>query len=487
MPDSYDGSWGDFSSQVAPDLGGVFNNQDYSNFFSGLGNSLGFTGNMFEDAPMNLGYSESSGGDNWGTGQQLSPEYLQQLNQLSYRPMQGADDPTVNVYQGKNNLGNFRYGSSPGTAFKLAGATIPGLVTGGFGAGLGALLGGGALASSAGNALASGGMTAARGGDSSQIGSSMLSSGLGSGLGATNPAGMMGLEGGLAKTVNAGIGGALGSAARGGNALQGGLSAMATTGLNNIGGAVANSFGDLWSSFGGSEDEFDQLQGSGGDMSGQTDVSPNTYDEMSPDFRFGGDFAATGGVPEGMQVAQGGSPMMSFSSFMPNNVGPTIGNYLGNNAGDLASMLYGFYNNKKQQKGLQGLQQQQQASLESLYGQNSPYAQQLRANLQAKAAASGKRLNTGAREVQLQAMLADRAAQQQAALGPQMYQNQMSQNNLKNNQLDILKMGFNKLGGGQLLGQGLQRLFGQDTQSIPYNSGNVSGSDLFGYKGSGGF
>jgi len=400
MPDSYDGSWGDFSTQVVPDFGGAFNNSDYSNFFSGLGNTLGFTGNMFDDAQVNMGWNESRGEDQWGSGQKLSPEYLQQLQQLSYRPTQD-ENPTVNIRQGNKDLGDFRYGSSGGTMSKLMPSIVSGLVTGGFGAGLGGLFGGGALGTAAGNTLASGGMTAARGGNASQIGSSMLSSGLGAGVGSFNPAGSMGLEGGIGKTVNAGIGGALSSAARGGNALQGGLSSMATTGLNSLGGNMASSFGDLWNSFSeGGDTEFDQLQGSGGDMSEQTDVSPNTYDENSPSFRYGGGFSQLSS-PNQQTLSQTASPM-SLGFSLPSNLGSSLGGYLGNNAGDLASMLYGFYNNKKQQKALQGQQQQSQQSLESLYGQNSPYATQLRNTLQAKAAAGGKRLNTSGRETQLQ-------------------------------------------------------------------------------------
>jgi hypothetical protein len=445
MPDSYDSSWGDFSTQVAPDLGGVFNNQDYSNFFGGLGDTLGYTGNMYNEAPMDLGYNESMGGNNWGTGQQLSPEFLQQLQGLSFNPLQGAEDPTVSVSRGQENLGNFRYGSSGGTAQKLAGMAIPGLVTGGFGAGLGALFGGGALGSALGNATASGGMTAARGGDASQIGSSMLSSGLGSGIGATNPAGMMGLEGGLAKTVNAGIGGALGSAVRGGNALQGGLSSMATTGLNN--------FGDLWNQFSSPAEQeglsFEYAQPN-------NDMSLGDYAQVE-DAQFGFDQSlptAEWSQPAvGMKTATSYSPETSgggISSFMPS--GSSVGNYLGSHGGDLAAMLYGFYNNKKQQKALQG----QQQGLQDLYSQNSPYAQQLRNTLQAKAAAGGKRLNTGGREVQLQAMLADRAAQTM----PQQFANQMAQGKVRSSGMnDILSFARNT-GLMGAAGKGPQGMFG---------------------------
>ena len=155
----------------------------------------------------------------------------------------------------------------------------------------------------------------------------------------------------------------------------------------------------------------------------------------------------------------------SMPSFMP--TGGQIGGFLGNNAGDLAAMLYGLNNNRKQRKALQGQQQQAQQSLESLYGQNSPYAKQLRANLAAKGAASGHRINTGGREVQLQAMLADRAAQHQAALGPQMFQNQMAQGKLQNSMGSNVLNSLNKMGVLKAAGQGLQNMFNQPSLTGP--------------------
>ena len=50
---------------------------------------------------------------------------------------------------------------------------------------------------------------------------------------------------------------------------------------------------------------------------------------------------------------------------------------------------------------------QQKSDLQSLYGQNSPYAQQLRQRLQREDAAAGRRSQVGQREVELQARLAD--------------------------------------------------------------------------------
>jgi len=186
-------------------------------------------------------------------------------------------------------------------------------------------------------------------------------------------------------------------------------------------------------------------------------------------------FAPNGSAQEQTQkTAQGTSVPAMFS-----NIGSSLGNYALNNAGDLAAMLYGFYNNRKQQKQI-GSQMQ---SLKDLYAGNSPYAQQLRAKLQASAAQRGTRSNTAGREVQLQAALADRAAQTMPTqFAMQQYQDQLKNRNMSN----LLNMG-NQSGLFKMAGQGLQSLFGQPTQEIPYNFGNVSGSDMFGYKGAGGF
>jgi len=422
----------------------------------------GFQGNWYD--PVNMGEMSESGqmGTFQGTPNQKALDAYKNYT-FNYTP--GEDGAaTLQAYNPAGTLSGTYNQQGQSGMNKFMSMAAPAFATAMFGGALAPMLGGGAMGLAGGNALASGAMTGMRGGDLSQVGTSMLSSGLGAGVGAFNPAGQLGLSGTAGQMVNSGTGSALGSALRGNSGkdiLTSGLQAGLVSGLNSAGSNMANSFGDLWNSFGGGGDtEFDQLQGSGGDMSGQTDVSGNTYDEGSPEFRFGGDFSQVS--QPGMQTRQSveAPSMAGFSSFMPNNIGSSIGNFAGNNAGDLAAMLYGFYNNKKQQKALQGQQQQSQNSLESLYAQNSPYAQQLRAQLQAKAAQSGRRLNTSGRETQLQAMLADRSAQQQAALGPQMYQNQMAQNGLKNNNMNMLLQGANKMGLFKAAGQGLQGMFG---------------------------
>ena len=100
-----------------------------------------------------------------------------------------------------------------------------------------------------------------------------------------------------------------------------------------------------------------------------------------------------------------------------------------------------------QHQAQQGAQQQQDAlrsqgdilrqqqasmpSLESMYGPNSPYAQQLRQTLARQDAKAGRNSQYGPREAQLQALLADKASAYaaQQAQGTQSYNNAINQNN----------------------------------------------------------
>ena len=141
--------------------------------------------------------------------------------------------------------------------------------------------------------------------------------------------------------------------------------------------------------------------------------------------------------------------------------GSSIGNFVGNHAGDLASLVYGLYNSNKQQKQMQGTM----AGLQGLYSPNGAYAQQLRSNLERQAAARGTRSDYGGREVALMADLAGK----NAGLMPGMMnmQNQMDTNRNKTmmNTLDM----FNKLGGGDLVKNGLARLFQQKQPQLQFN------------------
>lgn len=409
-----------------------------------------------------------------------------------------------------------------------------GMVTGGLGGGLAGAFGGGALGSAAGYGLAGGTTAEIQGGDFGKgfLGGA-VSGGI-QGLAAGTPA-VMGnnpsayvpatpgssLAGAagitnptLAKMFNRGVGGTLGSLASGNSgsdALKSGLTGAALSGINSVGKSVMNPYIESFKSWlgtdtSGGDAEFDALQGSGGDMSMQTDVSPNRYDEFlmgpdgmetyNPDYRFGGDqMMDSFSSPDQSVQSSTGQPNFSLQSVL-GDVGSRVGNYALNNVGDLASMLYGFYNNRRQQRQLQqpmnnmsNQVNQATTQLQNMFTQNSPYAQQLRAKLNAQAAQAGRRSNTAGRETQFQAMLAEKAAStlpQIANMQNSLMQNQLQmqqrrgqlQSSLGSNTISLLgKMGaFN----------GLANMFGPSTSTIPYNNGNVSGSDMFGWKGSGG-
>jgi hypothetical protein len=71
--------------------------------------------------------------------------------------------------------------------------------------------------------------------------------------------------------------------------------------------------------------------------------------------------------------------------------------------------LYQGYQASQDAKNATGVAQSQTQSLASMYGPDSPYAQQLRQQLLRKDAASGRRSQYGPREVELQARLAEMA------------------------------------------------------------------------------
>ena len=414
---------------------------------------------------------------------------------------------------------------SEGTFQRFLDQAVPliagGMVTGGLGGGLAGAFGGGALGSAAGYGLAGGTTAEIQGGDFGKgfLGGA-VSGGI-QGLSATgsSPASMAGINSPtLAKMFNRGVGGTLGSLASGNSgsdALKSGLTGAALSGINSVGKSVMNPYIESFKSWlgtdtSGGDAEFDALQGSGGDMSMQTDVSPNRYDEFlmspdgmetyNPDYRFGGDqMMDSFSSPDQSVQSSTGQPNFSLQSVL-GDVGSRVGNYALNNVGDLASMLYGFYNNRRQQRQLQqpmnnmsNQVNQATTQLQNMFTQNSPYAQQLRAKLNAQAAASGRRSNVAGRETQFQAMLAEKAAStlpqianMQNSLMQNQLQMQQQHGKLRNTNMDIALMGLKNTG---LLGEitgGLRSLFGPSTTTIPYNNGNVSGSDMFGWKGSGG-
>lgn len=165
----------------------------------------------------------------------------------------------------------------------------------------------------------------------------------------------------------------------------------------------------------------------------------------------------------GQPGSQGGSPNMDMMT--------------GGLAG-LASLYQGMRNSREIGGQLNGLQ--------SLYGQNSPYAQALRQQLARKDAAGGRRSQYGPREVELQARLAQMASGQAGTMANLM---QMRQAN-RGQSLAQLAGLYQQMGGMNGIRGGLDQLFNgfggsgngipSDMETLaPYNYGNLNPENYY--------
>lgn len=165
----------------------------------------------------------------------------------------------------------------------------------------------------------------------------------------------------------------------------------------------------------------------------------------------------------GQPGSQGGSPNMDMMT--------------GGLAG-LASLYQGMRNSREIGGQLNGLQ--------SLYGQNSPYAQQLRQALARQDAKSGRRSQYGPREVELQARLAQMASGQAGTMANLM---QMQQAN-RGQSLAQLAGLYQQMGGMNGIRGGLDQLFngfGGGSNGIPadmptlapYEYGNLNPENYY--------
>lgn len=334
-----------------------------------------------------------------------------------------------------------------GLAMQLAAGLMGGVGLGAAGVGTGFF--GGGLPGNIIQGATMGSISAGLGGGNPFTGA--LTGGLSGGaVGAINPAGQVGITNpSLSNVLNTSVGSGLRTLASGGNLEEAGKSAL-TSGITS---GIGEGGKYLASSLGSNNMSLYDLPGSGatvnGDFQEATNALPNQY---SNEARFDTPglyrdsppvFSMFQQPPEkaasGMEI-----PGMSFNL-------PTmgqVGNWALNNAGDLAGMLYGYMNNRKQQNQLGSMM----SGLQGLYSQNSPYAQQMRRQLERSDAARGLRSQYGRREVELQAKLAGMASQQI----PAMYQMQMGQNQLQNqNMMGIL----NTLGKTGVF-KGLSGMFG---------------------------
>jgi hypothetical protein len=442
------------------------NNNDFSNFN---------LGSMWSDQLPDSGgqsfYTNVGGnGDNYQLGG--NKDYLPELAKqgISFQGQYGNNGLYSQMLKNGTNQGT-RFQSFDDPLFGALIDTGVGGVLGGA-----SFLGGGGLAGNMGfngtlgqmiNGAATGGLTAA--GNDRNVLQGAAGGAFGGGVAGLNPAGSLGFDKGVsANMINSGIGGFGQSLVNGqglGQAFSNGalnaLTSGAKSGINSAGSFLTDSFSKLF----------------GDETPLNSDPSKNA--SYPPGWAPGGD------IGQALGVELGNNPMMSYappsssygngqgynplqtqqepsqkqaSSFsMPSS--SSVGNFVGNHLGDIATGLYGMYNSRRQQQAIG----QQMASLQGLYGGNSPYAQQLRAKLQAQAAARGTRSDTSGREVQLQAALADRAAQS----SPYLFQMQQAQNKLQNNNM----MSLLSMGKDTGLFKGLGGLFQQQQQ--PQNTGGV--------------
>lgn len=498
------------------DLSGVLGSNLYDSLFSSQGFS-GYNDGTIGDGPIwasDFGVNEG-GGTVWNPTPNEDAMAAFDNYTFNWQP-QGGQAGMLTAFDPQGNIYGTYQQKDEDNFTKLMGMVAPMVATGGFGGALSGMFGGGFLGGAAGHGLASGSMTAAQGGNFGKgfLGGAVAGGMQGLSATGSSPANVAGINNPtLAKMFNRGVGGTLGSLASGNSgsdALKSGLTGAALSGINSVGKNAMDPYIQSFKSWlgtdtSGGDAEFDALQGSGGDMSMQTDVSPNRYDEFlmgsdgmetyNPDYRFGGD-QMMDSFPSPDQSVQSstGQPNFSLQSVL-GDVGSRVGNYALNNVGDLASMLYGFYNNRRQQRQLQqpmnnmsNQVNQATTQLQNMFTQNSPYAQQLRAKLNAQAAADGRRSNVAGRETQFQAMLAEKAAStlpQIANMQNSLMQNQLQmqqrrgqlQNSLGSNAISMLgKMGaFN----------GLANMFGNknpyanysmDNNTYDYNSLGMEGN-----------
>jgi len=443
--------------------------------------SYGNLASMFNIGMGNIG----GGGDNyqWGFDNSNIPNLIDQG--YSFQGRYG--DQGENGYYGQmlkdGKVVDTKFNSLDDPFFGAlidfgVGSVLGGAPFLGGGGGLAGTLGyGGGSLGGAINGAATGGLISA--GNGQGIGRGLLSGGLGGfaggsnfakDLGVTNPIASAAVNRGIGATVGAIAGGADGGdAARAG--LTGGLMGGITQGLNSMGDGFSNFWNNLT---GGGQSSLPGLSNDpaqnasypadwqpGGQVGAALRQDLGTNYDMSyapPSSSYGNGNAYN--LPQPQQEV-GQKQATSFSMPSMGNVG----NFLGNNAGNLASMLYGFYNNRKQQNALNG----QMNNLQGMFGQNSPYAAQLRNKLMAQAAQRGTRSNVAGREVQLQAALAQNAA----GLAPSLYNMQNAKNGLQNNQMNMI------LQGGRLLGPGLAQLFGQQPQQPAFQADSNTMGDLW--------
>lgn len=156
------------------------------------------------------------------------------------------------------------------------------------------------------------------------------------------------------------------------------------------------------------------------------------------------------GLPAGAAGSTAGSTATSLAT---SNVGKVLGSILG--TGGIRDIAQAAGTIWSAGKGAESATQNQSVinnqikSLTDMFGQDSPYAKQLRQTLERKDAAAGRNSQYGNRETQLQALLAEKALQSSGAIGNLAQQSSALDNSVnagRNTQLNALDSILNKTG-----------------------------------------
>jgi len=470
--------------------------QVYAPLDQGLLSSIGYKGDASDIA--------SGSGENQTFIQ--NPEFRNYLAQNGYqlgvKDLGGGNMLTQTFGKGGNAVGQGSYWNqsafdSPefGAIVGLLAAAGGGLAAGGLaaGAGYGAGTAVGSAASGAGAGFAG---TLSQTADVGQALKGAAYGGLtGGAIGAVNPAGMAGVTDPMyARAINSASGAGLNAGLHGGNIGGSVLNSLATSGLSAAGNYGLGMLGDNQGGlkmpdssgydFGGSND----FRLNGGDLGlgvgnyGMPDnlgsfttnpytPQPSSFNYGSPnDFNMAGSGLGLGGGPDTMQTPSGlgnyGSnpytqaqaPSAPTQEENPVKAGLMKALNAGGQAlgqpgrmDTMASGLMDLFNRYRQNQASRSLS----GNLSSLYGQNSPYAQQLAQTLLRHDAASGRRSQVGPRSVELQARLAELNSRNAPML------NQLNNQQAGNSNAmlgDIFRMMSNQRGGGGGLGM-LQSMF----------------------------
>lgn len=139
----------------------------------------------------------------------------------------------------------------------------------------------------------------------------------------------------------------------------------------------------------------------------------------------------------------------------------------GMNLGNLINGLGGLYQANQANKVAQAAQAGQQ-DLSAMFGPNSAYAQNLRQTLERKDAQGGRRSQYGAREVELQAKLAEMAARYGSDISKQNIASTQAAQVAKQRQMSLLLEAGKRSGLFDYTQRGLGNLFQQPVESFAY-------------------